>query len=199
MASHRHIHFFSTVARPRDPTGAGDSRALSPTRSPTTTPEQERRRRHNPLRRSAWARGRCTRRSSAAARTSTAIPPSTQASARPGACDASPSSTPPRCVSPSPLPLPIPRGASLAMFLTCSYILPVGREGLGHHLGPSRRHRRGNTRSPARSHAAARFVWSLRHRFRKIAANLCAICCPVCAVVLGWLRCRRFAQCCARV
>jgi hypothetical protein len=150
VASHRHIHFFSTVARPRDPTGAGESRALSPTRSPTTTPEQERRRRHNPLRQSAWARGRCTRRSSAAARTSTAIPPSTQASVRPGARDVSPSSTPPRCVSPRcrSFPLPIPRGASLAVFLICSYILHVGREGLGHHLRPARRHRRGNTRSP---------------------------------------------------
>lgn len=47
----------------------------------------------------AWARARCTRRSSVAARTSTAIPPSTLVSARPGARDASPYSTPPPCVS----------------------------------------------------------------------------------------------------
>lgn len=163
------------------------------------TPEQERRRRkRNPLRQSAWARGRCTRRSSAAARTSTAIPPSTQASARPGARDASLSSTPPPCVSLPSLSSPNYLRRLLAMFiLTCSSVLPpVGREGLGHHLRPARRHRRGNTRSPARSHAA-RFVWSTS--LVNLLLTWVRLCCPVCAVVVGWFRCRRFAQCCARV
>jgi len=147
--------FFFSVATPRGPTGAGESRSLGPTRSPTTPPEAPTGRpqsrsggggttlsgnRHG---HAGGVRGEAPERR--------APPPGSHHQPRPRLAPVPAMPLPPQphrgvSVSPRSLPLPIPRGASLAMFLTCcSYILPVGREGLGHHLRPARRHRRGNT------------------------------------------------------